>query len=59
MVLLIIAACAGLGWHAYKYYAQKGQIDSALIFSLIHGFILCTGIILGISWWANKPEKED
>jgi len=59
IILMILAVCIGLGWYAYKYYVQNGQIDIILIFSVIVGLIICMGTILGITWWANKSEKED
>ena len=56
---MVLAVCLGLGWHGYKYYVQKGQIDNTLICSGLVGFVICIGIIAGMSWWANKPERSE
>ena len=54
MFLMLIAAYTGIGLHAYMSYSSAGKLEPAVILIEIIGIFVSTGIILAVTWWANK-----
>jgi|GEM_PF-2838708 len=55
IIISILAVCIGVGIYAFKYYSQKGYVDSTLVISVIFSLVIGMAIIAIMAWWANKP----
>lgn len=55
MVIIILAAFAGLGFFLFRIYFENGQIRTIEWISAVISFLVALGIFGATAWWGNKP----
>jgi uncharacterized membrane protein len=59
LVLCVAAVTAGASLSLIREYRATGAVSTqSIVFSLI-AFCVGIAIVLGVRWWANRPEPGD
>jgi len=57
VVMVGIATCGGAALFVFLRLDQRGYISKLDIVAMIFTIVFTTLMLIGIAWWANRPEK--
>ena len=58
---LVVFLVALFGWASVRLYVDQkdGRLDETSIISVAVVVCLCSLMLVGFFWYANRPERED
>jgi len=58
-IVIGLAVCGGVALSMYRSYTHKGYIDKIDVVIMAIAVQLSLGIVWGVVWWGNRPEKDE